>query len=385
MPSLMFAVAALAAPAMAFARMTVLLPSPVSSVGAPVHIGCADAHQVLSHHLGIHVPALPPTVASSPDVWHHLPHGNAKYSAKDLFEPQTPGDGVLVVLHGLEEEHGTWRRLTKDLFPDTLVPTHKVLDQHTPSNEALDDLGALYEEAATGTQRVLAAAPPTATALERLAHELAAIEQLVQGSHTDLAEFSRARITALADVRRDFGAHSQTFLDAKAQVKQVLTSLLHRAKQLAGTRVALVHTSREFDPSLHRRTQSPLPLQVAPERLREWAALGAMDQRPKTCYTQREQLEAATNSCSRRGTPIQTTKGGKMCWRCQCTRLREGGRTRQFAGAACEKEDYSSQTLLIIGTVSALFVAVVCSIALLYREGQSELPGTLASVSLGSS
>ncbi|WFD25552.1 hypothetical protein MNAN1_000512 [Malassezia nana] len=377
MPSLMFAVAALAAPAMAFARMTVLLPSPASSVGAPVHIGCADAHQVLSHHLGIHVPALPPMAASAPDVWHHLPHDNAKYSAKDLFEPQAPRDGVLVVLHGLEEEH--------DLFPDTLVPTHKVLDQHTPSNEALEDLGELYEEAATGTQRVLAAAPPTATALEQLAHELSAIEQLVQGAHPDFTEFSRARITALADVRRDFGAHSQTFQDAKAQVKQVLTSLLHRAEQLAGARVALVHTSREFDPTLHRRTQSPLPLQVSPERLREWAAFGAMDQQPKTCYTQREQLEAATNSCSRRGTPIQTTKGGKLCWRCQCTSLREGGRTRQFAGAACEKDDYSSQTLLIIGTVSTLFVAVVSSIALLYRAGQTELPGTLASVSLGSS
>lgn len=264
-----------------------------------------------------------------------------------------------------------------DLFPASLVPTHEV-----PSHDdALHHLGSLYEEAATGTQRVLAAPPSTATALERLTHELASIEQLV---HTDLTAFARARITALADVQREFGAHSQTFQDAKAQVKQVLSSLVHRAEKLAGAHVALVHTS-EAQPTLHRRAQSPLPLGVAPDRLRDWAAFSAMDQGPKTCYAQREQLEAATNTCSLRGTPTQTTKGGKLCWRCQCKPVRQGGRTSFYAGAACEKNDYSSQTLLIIGTVTVLYVTIVGSIALLYREGQKELPGTLASVSLSAS
>ena len=58
-------------------------------------------------------------------------------------------------------------------------------------------------------------------------------------------------------------------------------------------------------------------------------------------------------------------------------------RARTWTGAACEKEDFSSQTLLIIGTIAVLFVSTVFSIALLYREGTQELPGTLASVSLG--
>ncbi|WFD18027.1 hypothetical protein MCAP1_000239 [Malassezia caprae] len=386
MPSLVYAVAALAAPVMALARTTLFLNSPAGDVRGPVAIHSSDAHKVLAHHLGIDVPALPRTAADSPGMWHHLPHDCAKYSLKDLFEPQAPRSGVLVTFHGLDDEHGTSTPLTRiDLFPASLVPTHEVSSHQAPSDEALDHLASLYEEAATGTQRVLAAPPPTANALERLAHELTSIEQLVQGARTDLEAFARARISALADVQREFGAHSKTFQDAKAQVKQVLTSLVHRAEQLAGARVALVHTSEAKNSSLHRRTQSPLPLQTAPERMREWAAFSAMDQGPKTCYTQREQLEAATNTCSLRGTPIQTTKGGKLCWRCKCKPVREGGRTRFFAGAACEKDDYSSQTLLIIGTVAALYVATVGSIALLYREGQKELPGTLASVSLSSS
>lgn len=44
----------------------------------------------------------------------------------------------------------------------------------------------------------------------------------------------------------------------------------------------------------------------------------------------------------------------------------------------------SDLTLLVIGTVSLLFVSTVGTIALLYNEGLNPLPGTLSSVSLSS-
>ena len=43
-----------------------------------------------------------------------------------------------------------------------------------------------------------------------------------------------------------------------------------------------------------------------------------------------------------------------------------------------------AETLLFIGTFLVLFVSIVASCALLYREGTHELPGTLSSVSLRS-
>ena len=102
------------------------------------------------------------------------------------------------------------------------------------------------------------------------------------------------------------------------------------------------------------------------------------------CHKTHWGMTISTQQCHGRGTPVQSTKGGRLCWRCACSRTTEQGRGRVWAGAACEKQDYSSETLLFIGTFLVLFVSIVASCALLYREGTHELPGTLSSVSLRS-
>ena len=157
---------------------------------------------------------------------------------------------------------------------------------------------------------------------------------------------------------------------------------------MAGAGVAVVYTT---DASNHERRAAPMapmsdPLHVfrPPQPVHAAVQSPGMQSSVPVCPATREELERTTQQCHGRGTPVQSTKGGRLCWRCACSRTTEQGRGRVWAGAACEKQDYSSETLLFIGTFLVLFVSIVASCALLYREGTHELPGTLSSVSLRS-
>ena len=157
---------------------------------------------------------------------------------------------------------------------------------------------------------------------------------------------------------------------------------------MAGAGVAVVYTT---DVSNQERRAAPMaptsdPLHVfrPPQPVHAAVQSPGMQSSVPACPATREELERTTQQCHGRGTPVQSTKGGRLCWRCACSRTTEQGRSRVWAGAACEKQDYSSETLLFIGTFFVLFVSIVASCALLYREGTRELPGTLSSVSLRS-
>ena len=321
------------------------------------------------------LPDVPMARSGHANLWHHAPAEQVHYDASVLFEPVAPSGGnVIITMYGPDDLHA---------LPDTLTHTHTM--ESSSLRDSFEALASLYEKSANGAHKAWDAVQHSATSsLERLQAELAHIARL----GNDIQALSTARIHSLADVGREYGTHSQTYRDAQRQVKQTLELLVQRVKNMAGAGVAVVYTT---DASNHERRAAPMaptsdPLHVfrPPQPVHAAVQSPGMQSSVPVCPATREELERTTQQCHGRGTPVQSTKGGRLCWRCACSRTTEQGRGRVWAGAACEKQDYSSETLLFIGTFLVLFVSIVASCALLYREGTHELPGTLSSVSLRS-
>lgn len=373
-----YTLAALVLCAQVFARTNILLNTRKIGASDPVLITPPDAHRVLSHHLNMRVnvlPDVPMARSGHANLWHHAPAEQVHYDASVLFEPVAPSGGnVIVTMYGPDDLHA---------LPDTLTHTHTM--ESSSLRDSFDALASLYEKTANGAHNAWDAVQHSATSsLERLQAELAHIARL----GNDIQALSTARIHSLADVGREYGTHSQTYRDAQRQVKQTLELLVQRVKNMAGAGVAVVYTT---DVSNQERRAAPMaptsdPLHVfrPPQPVHAAVQSPGMQSSVPACPATREELERTTQQCHGRGTPVQSTKGGRLCWRCACSRTTEQGRSRVWAGAACEKQDYSSETLLFIGTFFVLFVSIVASCALLYREGTRELPGTLSSVSLRS-
>lgn len=375
---LVYTLVALVLCAQAFARTSILLNTRKIGASDPVQITPPDAHRVLSHHLNMRVnvlPDVPMARSGHANLWHHAPAEQVHYDASVLFEPVAPSGGnVIITMYGPDDLHA---------LPDTLTHTHTM--ESSSLRDSFEALASLYEKTANGAHKAWDAVQHSATSsLERLQAELAHIARL----GNDIQALSTARIHSLADVGREYGTHSQTYRDAQRQVKQTLELLVQRVKNMAGAGVAVVYTT---DASNHERRAAPMaptsdPLHVfrPPQPVHAAVQSPGMQSSVPVCPATREELERTTQQCHGRGTPVQSTKGGRLCWRCACSRTTEQGRGRVWAGAACEKQDYSSETLLFIGTFFVLFVSIVASCALLYREGTRELPGTLSSVSLRS-
>lgn len=375
---LVYTLVALVLCAQTFARTSILLNTRKIGASDPVQITPPDAHRVLSHHLNMRVnvlPDVPMARSGHANLWHHAPAEQVHYDASVLFEPVAPSGGnVIITMYGPDDLHA---------LPDTLTHTHTM--ESSSLRDSFEALASLYEKTANGAHKAWDAVQHSATSsLERLQAELAHIARL----GNDIQALSTARIHSLADVGREYGTHSQTYRDAQRQVKQTLELLVQRVKNMAGAGVAVVYTT---DASNHERRAAPMaptsdPLHVfrPPQPVHAAVQSPGMQSSVPVCPATREELERTTQQCHGRGTPVQSTKGGRLCWRCACSRTTEQGRGRVWAGAACEKQDYSSETLLFIGTFLVLFVSIVASCALLYREGTHELPGTLSSVSLRS-
>ena len=375
---LVYTLVALVLCAQAFARTSILLNTRKIGASDPVQITPPDAHRVLSHHLNMRVnvlPDVPMARSGHANLWHHALAEQVHYDASVLFEPVAPSGGnVIITMYGPDDLHA---------LPDTLTHTHTM--ESLSLRDSFEALASLYEKTANGAHKAWDAVQHSATSsLERLQAELAHIARL----GNDIQALSTARIHSLADVGREYGTHSQTYRDAQRQVKQTLELLVQRVKNMAGAGVAVVYTT---DASNHERRAAPMapmsdPLHVfrPPQPVHAAVQSPGMQSSVPVCPATREELERTTQQCHGRGTPVQSTKGGRLCWRCACSRTTEQGRGRVWAGAACEKQDYSSETLLFIGTFLVLFVSIVASCALLYREGTHELPGTLSSVSLRS-
>ena len=78
---------------------------------------------------------------------------------------------------------------------------------------------------------------------------------------------------------------------------------------------------------------------------------------------------------------METRRAGKSCWSCACKAggTLEGKVRSYWAGIGCEKQDVSSEFMLLVGSALGLIMVLVLSVSLLYSVGSVELPSTLTS------
>lgn len=317
-PWLAYALGALVAPAVALARATLYLNTGIVPTANPVEISLPDLNIVLSQHLGVEAQSLPLPCAerTQPEVWHHLPEDGALYDASSLFDSPAKG-GIMVTFHGLEDEEA--------LFGESLRATHVV--PHGASGTNYDALAELY---ATVTNGVKDAAHHAGDALTRFHAELGALRRLADANvPINLDAVYQLRLSALADVRSEYGAKSHVFQEAKAQLQAVMERLTQRA--LAGAApLALVHAASQGHARRGLETREALlaPFAASTTRLGGVVApLNGSLPDAGACHLSKESLERATVKCSGHGSPIETSKGGKKCWRCACTPTKSAQRT----------------------------------------------------------
>ncbi|KAK4054069.1 hypothetical protein OIV83_001094 [Microbotryomycetes sp. JL201] len=107
----------------------------------------------------------------------------------------------------------------------------------------------------------------------------------------------------------------------------------------------------------------------------------------RRCFTSEKELKNLTASCLGRGRAVKgiTTRkldDGAECWVCSCGTTRDdNGKVQKWAGEGCEKQDLSSDFVLLFFSGLGLVLILVASVVLLYGVGNVELPGTLSSVS----
>ncbi|KAI6121905.1 hypothetical protein F5141DRAFT_1093281 [Pisolithus sp. B1] len=126
-------------------------------------------------------------------------------------------------------------------------------------------------------------------------------------------------------------------------------------------------------PSAQKRTpqlsqQSPIPPTVQQTSTRL----------PKVCYASEDACLNGTNACSGHGSCLSTSSQEGECFVCSCeTTKSESGQTQIWVGDMCERQDVSSAFVLLVGTVTTLFLLMGGSISLLYAVGSQEFPSIL--------
>lgn len=317
MRSVVYALAALAAPVAVLGQLTTIyLPSGLVSTPRTVEISAPDAHHVLSHHLGVDSRVLDAPAPDHPDLWHHLPADVAEYDASTLFRPN---GAVVLMFNGGADEH--------DVFGESLQATHAVPHR---SDEDFESLAYLYGDSRGGV--VHSCGSESNEALDQLKAEVAQLHKYAADETLlALSKLNRMRFDALQKVRKEFGAASDVYKQAKEQLRAALEQFVQKTTNDSFPLVVL-NTASEDERTFVRRSTDDKP-NVAAFMTRAIGIGGPM-RRPNgtlpnagACHTSAQSLEGATGKCSGHGVPVETSKGGQKCWRCQCTPTKTKQRT----------------------------------------------------------
>ncbi|KAL8286936.1 hypothetical protein RQP46_003942 [Phenoliferia psychrophenolica] len=78
------------------------------------------------------------------------------------------------------------------------------------------------------------------------------------------------------------------------------------------------------------------------------------------CFESEKDLKNQTLACLGRGTAVKgVTIKGTECWVCSCGKTTENGKTRSWGGQGCEKEDLSSDFVLLFFSAAGLFIVLL--------------------------
>jgi len=221
--------------------------------------------------------------------------------------------------------------------------------------------------------------PPT----EKFVSELSAIVEFLEADHLSWDRFGAFRVTGLRSIADAYGRDSEQYTTAAASLNAALRSAVNKPH----LNLVLFTYPGVQAVVQKRQDQSPLPPQPLPP-------VGS----DTLCFASEEVCSNSTDSCSGHGACVRANKAGRTCFVCACAASKDKGRTEYWAGSKCERKDVSgcvSTTqsrlaadcsilllptrpfVLIAGTVVALILIIVGSIALLSSVGNQPLPSVL--------
>lgn len=216
--------------------------------------------------------------------------------------------------------------------------------------------------------------------------------------------YQALRFDGLQDIKASYGEESQQYQRAVQSLKDILKAAVDKAEAVHTKRpqalaLVFVPRSEEDAATLVKRGEPLTPFRgtiahtpflatrdleeevsnvVRQSPLAKSSDIPPESQLSGQCFTSEDDLNKATNKCSGRGKAIQSSKGGRKCYRCQC----EKTNGKEWAGSACQRPDISKPFALLAVTTIGLILVAFWSILYLFNEGQQELPSVLAGISI---
>jgi hypothetical protein len=176
--------------------------------------------------------------------------------------------------------------------------------------------------------------------------------------------FAALTLNEIDEIEKSYGLESPEYKQATQELKAFFQS--DDARRL---KLAVIVVPRHTSPNGPRGGPTPdvKPLQKS-----------LVPHVPSFCFTTKESCVNSTDGCSGRGSCVETTRAGHACYSCVCsTTKNKKGKKQSWAGIKCEREDISSQFVLLVGTTVFLLFLTVGAVYLLYSIGTQELPSTL--------
>jgi hypothetical protein len=103
------------------------------------------------------------------------------------------------------------------------------------------------------------------------------------------------------------------------------------------------------------------------------------------CFKSESDLNKASQNCTGHGSAVQTSRGGRKCYRCKCQRSKaKGGKLIDWTGQACQRQSIAKPFALLAATTLLLLIVSYASVYFLFYEGSKELPSVLAGISIPS-
>ncbi|KAI9455486.1 hypothetical protein BJY52DRAFT_1121943 [Lactarius psammicola] len=198
---------------------------------------------------------------------------------------------------------------------------------------------------------------------ETFVSELSSIVEFLEADHLSWDRFGAFRITGLRSIADAYGRDSEQYTTAAASLNAALRSAVNKSHLNL-----VIFTYPGVQAAVQKRQdQSPLPPEVP------LPPVGS----DTLCFASEEICSNSTDSCSGHGACVQANKAGRTCFVCACEASKDKGRTEYWAGSKCERKDVSGPFVLITGTVVALILTIVGSIAFLSSVGNQPLPSVL--------
>lgn len=212
-----------------------------------------------------------------------------------------------------------------------------------------------------------------------------------------MSKYQVLRFDGLDEIKSAYGQKSDHYEKAKQIIRSILEAVIEKTDKAKHQKLAFVVLPKQEDALVPRSVDLLSPfrssLSLTPfMTTRDVSSTLAKNDTSKApiesnfigkCFSSEKDLNKATLNCSSHGKAIQSSKGGKKCYRCKCQQTKgKGGNNIAWAGAACQKQDISKPFVLLLSTTVGLALVILGSVYYLFYEGEQELPSVLAGISI---